>query len=63
MSNRIYVEYGEVANAAILRDTDTGRSRGFGFLTFIGEQSAQAAVAALNGQEFDGEKMNVSMNQ
>jgi len=38
----------------------SGRSRGFGFLTFIGEQSAQAAVAALNGQEFDGEKMNVS---
>lgn len=41
----------------------SGRSRGFGFVTFVDEQSAQAAVAALNGQEFDGEKMNVSMTQ
>lgn len=44
----------------IISDRDTGRSKGFGFAEFETEEQAQAAIDALNDQEFNGRKLNVN---
>lgn len=51
--------HGEVTDAAVIRDRETGRSRGFGFVTFANEADAQEALEAMNGVELDGRTINV----
>lgn len=43
-----------------MRDRDTGRSRGFGFVTFSTEGEANAAIQGLNEQEFEGRRIKVN---
>ena len=56
----LFAAHGEVAEAAIVTDRDTGRSRGFGFVTMPDDGQAQAAITAINGQEIDGRTLNVN---
>jgi len=44
-----------------MRDRDTGRSRGFGFVTYGNPQEADAAINALNDQELDGRRVKVNL--
>lgn len=53
--------HGSIQDAIIISDRDTGRSRGFGFVTFSEEDSAQMAIAELNGSELDGRSIRVSV--
>jgi hypothetical protein len=46
--------HGEISEAIVISDRDSGRSRGFGFVTFDDDESADKAVAALNGTELQG---------
>ncbi|OKP09979.1 Glycine-rich RNA-binding protein [Penicillium subrubescens] len=46
-----FSEYGQVLDVTVMRDRETGRSRGFGFVTFLDAQEADAAIAGLNDQE------------
>ena len=55
--------YGEVSEAVVISDRDTGRSRGFGFVTFDDDEAADKAVAALNGTELDGRTIRVDVAQ
>jgi len=56
----LFAEYGTVTDVAIISDRETGRSRGFGFVTFTDASGANAAVAALNGNEVSGRARTVN---
>lgn len=57
----LFATYGEVASAKIITDRETGRSRGFGFVEMNDENNGQKAIDALNGTEFEGKTLNVSI--
>jgi len=57
-----FAEYGEVIEAKVITDRDTGRSRGFGFVTFADAEMAKAALA-LNDTELDGRTIRVDIAQ
>lgn len=54
-----FAAHGEVLSASVVKDRDTGGSRGFGFVE-MNDSEAEAAITALNGQSLDGRSMNVS---
>ena len=54
-----FAEYGEVEEIAVINDRETGRPRGFAFVT-MPDSAARAAIDALNGKELDGRTLNVS---
>ncbi|KAI0176412.1 hypothetical protein GGR52DRAFT_360709 [Hypoxylon sp. FL1284] len=54
-----FEEYGPVEEAVVVKDRDTGRSRGFGFVRYVNEADAQAAIAGMNNVEFDGRAIRV----
>ena len=54
-----FEQCGEVSEAKVILDRDSGRSRGFGFVTFAEEESADQAVSTLNGSELDGRTIRV----
>ena len=52
--------HGSVQSAEVIQDRDTGRSKGFGFVQMGTDAEAQAAIAALNGQQSDGRALTVN---
>ncbi|KAK4516649.1 uncharacterized protein ATC70_011626 [Mucor velutinosus] len=56
-----FEEFGQVTDAVVIRDRDTGRSRGFGFVTYTNPENAQQASNAMNDQEFDGRRIRVDL--
>ncbi|TMX00748.1 hypothetical protein EJD97_000199 [Solanum chilense] len=56
-----FSKYGEVVEARIIYDRESGRSRGFGFVTFNTSEDASAAIQALDGQELDGRTIRVNV--
>src|ERR1044071_9054795 len=57
---QIFSPHGSVTSAEVIQDRDTGRSKGFGFVQMGSDSEAQAAIAALNGQEHDGRALTVN---
>jgi len=55
--------HGTVSEAKVILDRDTGRSRGFGFVTMSSDSEAADAVAALDGQPIDGRNVRVNEAQ
>jgi len=58
-----FSEHGTVTDAKVINDRDTGRSRGFGFVTFESADQAQAAIAAMDGSNLDGRNIRVNEAQ
>ncbi|KAG2033503.1 hypothetical protein BDR03DRAFT_902485 [Suillus americanus] len=54
-------EFGNVTDAIVMKDRETGRSRGFGFVTFSGNEDAEAAIQGMNEQELDGRRLRVNL--
>ncbi|KAG9062923.1 hypothetical protein KI688_004520 [Linnemannia hyalina] len=54
-----FEQFGQVNDAIVVKDRETGRSRGFGFVTFAEDSAADAAIENLNNQEFDGRQIKV----
>lgn len=55
-----FAEYGKVVSATVVKDRDSGRSKGFGFVEFENDEEGKAAEAALNGKELDGREIVVN---
>ena len=58
-----FSQFGEVSDAKVILDRDTGRSRGFGFVTFDDDEAGERAIAAMNGADLDGRPLRVNEAQ
>ncbi len=56
-----FAQYGTVVSASVVRFSDSGRSKGFGFVEMAEESEAQAAVDGLNNSDFKGRTIFVSV--
>ncbi|RFN48427.1 glycine-rich rna binding protein [Fusarium flagelliforme] len=56
-----FSEYGQVLDSIVMRDRDTGRSRGFGFVTLSNGTEAESAINGLHEQELDGRRIKVNL--
>ncbi|KAI0974477.1 hypothetical protein F4678DRAFT_377633 [Xylaria arbuscula] len=54
-----FEEFGPLEEAVVVKDRDTGRSRGFGFIRYTNEADADTAIARMNNVEFDGREIRV----
>ena len=55
-----FTSYGEVSKVSIIMDKFSGKSRGFGFVEMPTKGEAEAAMTSLNGQELNGQALNVN---
>src|SRR5512145_3223209 len=60
---RAFEKFGEVLEAKVIKDRETDRSRGFGFVSFANPKDAMDAMAAMDGQELDGRTIKVNEAQ
>ena len=58
--SQLFGAHGEVTDARIVTDRETGRSRGFGFVTMANADAAQNAIRALNGYSLEGRGLVVN---
>ena len=56
----LFAKYGEVTEAVVIVDKFNGRSKGFGFVTFADDSSAQKAIEEMNEKEMEGRKIKVN---
>ena len=58
-----FARFGEVEEAKVITDRETGRSRGFGFVTYTNTDDAMAAIDELDGTELEGRNIKVNEAQ
>ena len=56
----LFSVFGELTEAVVIKDKFSGRSKGFGFITFASEESAQKAISEMNGKTVDGREIKVT---
>lgn len=56
----LFSSFGEVASARVIKDRETGRSKGFGFVEMTNDDEANAAIEGLNEKEVDGRTLRVN---
>lgn len=57
----LFTDFGSVLEAKVVMDRETGKSRGFGFVTFNSAAEANEAVSRMDGQEVDGRQLRVNV--
>ncbi|XP_027353976.1 glycine-rich RNA-binding, abscisic acid-inducible protein-like isoform X4 [Abrus precatorius] len=60
---KAFSSFGEIVESKVINDRETGRSRGFGFVTFATEQAMKDAIEGMNGQNLDGRNITVNEAQ
>jgi cold-inducible RNA-binding protein len=55
-----FERFGDIEEATVISDRESGRSRGFGFVTFTEEGPAQQAISEMNGSDLDGRPIVVN---
>ena len=58
-----FMQFGEVTEAKVITDRETGRSRGFGFVSFGDDESAMKAMSEMDGSDLDGRNIKVNEAQ
>jgi cold-inducible RNA-binding protein len=58
---RIFSSYGDVVEARVITDRDSGQSKGFGFVEMGSEQAAQGAIVGLNGSALEDRALRVNL--
>jgi RNA recognition motif-containing protein len=58
---RLFAQAGTVKSASIIKDRDTGRSKGFGFIEMETDSEAQAAINMFNGKQFQDRALTVNL--
>jgi RNA recognition motif-containing protein len=56
----LFSEFGSVTSAKIIINRDTGESKGFGFVEMGTDEEASAAIAGINGRDFEGRQLRVN---
>jgi len=56
----IFASYGEIEEATVISDKFSGRSKGFGFVTFKDDESAKKAISEMNDKEVEGRNLKVN---
>ncbi len=56
----LFVSYGDISEAVVINDRMSGRSKGFGFVTFANEESANKALE-MDGKEVEGRQIVVNV--
>jgi|SRR5262245_31872266 RNA recognition motif-containing protein len=56
-----FAEFGEIVEAKLVTDRDTGRSRGFAFVEMTSADAAQKAIQEMNGALLDGRPLRVNL--
>lgn len=56
----LFASYGEIEEANVIQDRFSGRSKGFGFVTFKDEAAAKKAIAEMNKKDVEGRELKVS---
>jgi RNA recognition motif-containing protein len=56
----MFQQYGSVESVQVIKDRDTGRSKGFAFVEMTNDQEAESAIDALNGKDLDGRALTVN---
>lgn len=57
----LFAAHGAVASATVVRDRDSGRSKGFGFVEYENDEEGKKAQEALNGSDMGGRTISVDM--
>ncbi|MFB3891374.1 MAG: RNA recognition motif domain-containing protein [Phycisphaerae bacterium] len=57
---QLFAQHGTVQSADVIQDKATGRSKGFGFVEMSTDEEAAAAIAALNGKDYNGRALTVN---
>ena len=56
----LFTQYGKPTEVALVTDRETGRSRGFGFVTMGNAEEGKAAISSLEGKDFQGRNLTVN---
>ena len=57
---KAFEEFGEVIDAKVITERETGRSRGFGFVTLADDAAASTAISEMDGKELEGRAIRVN---
>jgi len=58
--NTLFSQYGEVESVKLISDRETGRAKGFGFVTMTDDTAAKEAIEALNEKEYEGRTLRIN---
>lgn len=58
---QLFESFGQVTSAKVIKDRETGRSRGFGFVEMVSSEEAAKAMSALNNKEIEGRSISISV--
>ena len=56
----LFSVYGEISEATVIKDRYSGKSKGFGFVTFSSDEAANKAISEMNGKEVEGRELKVN---